>query len=143
MADLRMPDLNQVLLAGRLTSDPELRYTSAGTPVCKMRLAASRYYKSAEGERREDKLYVDVTAWRATAEYCGENLRKGRPIIVEGRLKMNSWEDKASGEKRNKLEIVANRIQTLDWEDRAAGGASEKPAPRAIEEPVPEDDIPF
>ncbi len=140
MSDLRMPDLNKVFLAGRLTRDPELRYLSNGTPLCKMGLAVSRTYK-VQGERREETLFVDVTAWRGTAEYCGENLRKGRPIIVEGKLKSDAWEDKNTGQKRTKIEVQADRIQTLDWEER--GGATPPPEPRKIEEPIPEDDIPF
>ena len=140
MSDLRMPDLNHVFLSGRLTRDPELRYLPNGTPLCKIGLAVSRTYK-VEGERREDTLFIDVTAWRGTAEYCGENLRKGRPILVEGRLKMDTWDDKTTGEKRSKIEVQAHRIQTLDWEDRQ--GSAPKPAPRPIEEPVPEDDMPF
>ena len=141
MSDLRMPDLNKVFLAGRLTSDPELRYLPNGTALCKMRLASTRMFKGAEGERKEETLFINVTAWRGTAEYCGENLHKGRPIIVEGRLRMDAWEDKTTGEKRSKIDIQADRIQSLDWEDRGAPAAA--PEPRPIEEPVPEDDIPF
>jgi single-strand DNA-binding protein len=142
MSDLRMPELNKVFLAGRLTRDPELRYLSSGTPLCRMGLAISRNYKTREGERREDTTFIDVVAWRGTAEYCGENLKKGRPIMVEGWLRMDEWEDKNTGQKRSKIEVQADRIQTLDW-DSSGGGAGSKPAPREIEEPVPEDDVPF
>ncbi|MGI6460844.1 MAG: single-stranded DNA-binding protein [Candidatus Hydrogenedentales bacterium] len=141
MADLRMPDLNKVFLAGRLTRDPELRYLSSGTPLCRMGLAVSRFYKTREGERREETLFVDVVAWRGTAEYCGENLKKGRPILVEGTLRSDHWEDKTTGQKRSKIEVQADRIQTLDWD--SDGGTGGKPAPRVIEEPIPEDDVPF
>ena len=141
MADLRMPDLNKVFLAGRLTRDPELRYLSSGTPLCRMGLAVSRFYKTREGERREETLFVDVVAWRGTAEYCGENLKKGRPILVEGTLRSDHWEDKTTGQKRSKIEVQADRIQTLDWD--SDGGPGGKPAPRVIEEPIPEDDVPF
>ncbi len=141
MADLRMPDLNKVLLAGRLTRDPELRYLPSGTPLCKMGLAVSRTYKAADGERKEETLFIDVTTWKGTAEYCGENLRKGRPIIVEGRLKTDAWEDKSTGEKRSKIVMDVFRVQTLDWVERTTTAAA--PEPRPIEEPVPEDDIPF
>ncbi|HNV20231.1 MAG TPA: single-stranded DNA-binding protein [Candidatus Hydrogenedentes bacterium] len=141
MSDLRMPDLNKVFLAGRLTRDPELRYLSSGTPLCRMGLAVSRNYKTKEGERREETLFVDVVAWRGTAEYCGENLKKGRPILVEGMLRSDQWEDKSTGQKRTKIEVQADRIQTLDWDSE--GGAGSKPAPRVIEEPIPEDDVPF
>lgn len=142
MSDLRMPDINKVMLAGRLTRDPELRYLPNGTPLCKMGLAVSRNYKTRDGERREETLFVDVTAWRGTAEYCGENFRKGKPLYVEGSLKSSEWEDKSTGQRRSRLEIQADRIQALDW-DSPAGGSPQKPQPRVIEEPIPEDDVPF
>lgn len=141
MSDLRMPELNRVVLAGRLTRDPELRYLPSGTPLCKMGLAVSRTYKAQDGERREETLFINVTAWRGTAEYCGERLRKGRPIIVEGRLKGDEWEDKSTGQKRRSIEVHADRIQQLDWDDQ--GGGRPAPKPRAIEEPIPDDDVPF
>lgn len=146
MSDLRMPDVNKVFLAGRLTRDPELRYLPSGMPVCKMGLAVSRVYKTKEGEKREDTMFINVTAWGKNAEYCNEYLRKGRPVLVEGQLRSNDYEDK-SGQKRTGYEISAERIQQLDWADRAAGAApaGTKPEPRPIEEPLPEaeDDIPF
>ena len=142
MADLKMPDLNKVFLAGRLTRDPELRYIPSGTAVCELGLAVSRKYRTKDGEQREETLFINVTCWDKTAEFVGENFHKGRPIIVEGRLKSDEWEDKNTGQKRTKIEITADRVQSLDWEDRGTAQAS-KPAPRAIEEPVPEDDIPF
>lgn len=142
MSDLRVPDLNKVFLAGRLTGDPELRYTPQGTAVCGLRLAVSRYYKGKDGERKEETLFIDVTVWDKTAEYCGERLRKGRPLLVEGRLKSDAWDDKTTGQKRTKIEVQGWRIQELDWEDRG-GPSGAKPAPREIEEPIPEDDVPF
>jgi len=141
MSDLRMPEINNVILAGRLTRDPELRYLPSGTPLCRMGLASSRFFRSQEGERREETLFINVTVWNKTAEFCGQNLRKGRPIVVEGRLKSDEWEDKTTGQKRRSIEVHGQRIQCLDWEDR--GGAPAQAEPRTIEEPVPEDDIPF
>jgi single-strand DNA-binding protein len=141
MADLRMPDLNHVFLAGRLTRDPELRYTPSNVALCKMGLAVSRTFKTKDGERREETLFINVTAWRGTAEYCGERLRKGQPIIVEGRLKSDEWEDKNTGQKRTSIEVQADRIQQISWEDRDS--KPKPPEPRPIEEPIPEDDIPF
>ena len=144
MSDLRMPDLNKVLLAGRLTRDPELRYIASGTAVCKLGLAASRYYRTRDGERKEDTVFLNVTVWDKSAEFCGENLQKGRPVLVEGRLVSSEWEDKNTGQKRSSLEIRADRVQQLDWDDRRGGAqAAARPEPRVIEEPVPEDDIPF
>jgi single-strand DNA-binding protein len=136
-----MPDLNKVFLVGRLTRDPELRYTGANIPLCKMGLAVSRNYRTKDGERREETVFVDVTAWRGTAEYCGERLRKGNPIMVEGRLRSSEWEDKETGQKRSRIEVQADRIQQLDWPD--SGGGPSRSQPRSIEEPPPEDDIPF
>ena len=142
MADLRMPDLNKVFLAGNMTRDPELRYIPSGAAVCEMGLAVSRKYRTKDGELREETLFINVTCWGKTAEFVGENFKKGRAVVVEGRLKSDSWEDKNTGQKRTKIEVTADRVQSLEWEDRE-GGARTKPAPRPIEEPVPEDDIPF
>ena len=167
MADLRVPDLNKVIIAGRLTRDPELKYVGSGRAVCRVSIANSRFYKGKDGERREDTSFIDVTLWDKQAEWVGEKLKKGRPVLVEGRLKSDSWEDKASGQKRTKIEISGQRLTPLDWDDDGRGGSgggggnygggggggnyggggqsasSERPAPRPIEEPIPEDDIPF
>jgi single-strand DNA-binding protein len=143
MADLRVPDLNKVYLAGRLTNDPELKYLPSGVAVCKMRMASTRYYKGRDGERKEESLFIDVTVWDKQGEYLGQRLRQGAPVLVEGRLKMDSWEDKTSGQKRTKLEIQAMRVQELAWSENRPTGAV-TPEPRAgQEEPIPEDDIPF
>lgn len=152
MADLRLPELNRVLLAGRLTRDPELRYTPGGAPVCKMGLACDRRFRTKDGEQRVETLFINLTAWAKTAEYCNERLRKGRPVLVEGELRSNDWEDKQTGQKRSTIEITVTRLQTLDWEGQgggggAGGGGGGGGAPRSEsyrdEEPVPDDDIPF
>lgn len=143
MSDLRMPEINSVTLAGRLTRDPELKYLPSGSAVCELGLAVSRRFRTKTGEQREETLFINVETWNKTAEYCGENLRKGRPIMVEGRLKSDDWEDKNTGQRRTIIKINASRIQTLDWEDRGGGGGGSRPQPRQIEEPIPEDDIPF
>jgi len=150
MSDFKMPDINKVTLAGRLTRDPELRYTPQGTALCKLGLAVSRTYKGRDGEKKEETLFVDVTVWEKTAEYCGQRLKQGRPILVEGKLRSDSWEDKATGQKRTKIEVQGMRIQELDWEDRGGGaprssGPRPAPAPdtHTMDEPPPEDDIPF
>ena len=148
MSDFRMPDVNKVFLAGRLTRDPELRYIPSGMAVCKLGLAVSRFYKSKDGEKREETLFINVTTWGKTAEFANEYLRKGRPVLVEGQLRSNEFEDK-SGQKRTVIEVNAERVQQLDWGDRSGGGdhggGASKPAPRTIEEPLPaaEEDIPF
>ena len=178
MADLRLPDLNKVIIAGRLTNDPDLRYTSGNIPLCKLRIANTRYYKKQDGSRAEETTFVDATCWRGMAEYVGERLKKGRPVLIEGRLKFDSWEDKTTGQTRTKVEISADRVSPLDWEDNASGGGRggggasggggyggggyggggggggdhgggggqpdrSGPQPREIEEPIPDDDIPF
>jgi len=142
MSDLRMPDLNRVHLAGRLTRDPELRYLPTGVAVCNMGLAVSRFTKSRDGERREETMFINVEVWEKSAEYCGQYLKKGRPVLVEGRLRSREWEDKNTGQKRSVIEVRADRVQQLDW-DESGGAPAPRPAPREIEEPVPEDDIPF
>lgn len=149
MSDFRMPSLNKVFLAGRLTRDPELKYTPSGAAVCKLGLAVTRYFKGRDGEKKEETLFVDVNAWEKTAEYCGQRLKQGRPILVEGQLRSSSWEDKSTGQKRTKIDVNAERIQELDWEDRGGGAprssGPSRPAPdaHAMDEPPPEDDIPF
>lgn len=122
-----MADLNKVFLIGRLTQDPELRYTPGGAPVTDLRIATSRTFSSAEGERKEETLYIDVTVWNRQAETCCQYLTKGRAVHVEGYLKIDSWEDKNTGEKRNKVKLVAEWVQFLDSGRRDDGGA---PAPR-------------
>jgi len=152
MSDLRMPDLNKVFLAGRLAADPELRYLPSGAPVCRLRLAVTRYYRTKEGDRGEESFFINVDAWNKQAEFCGENLRKGRPIVVEGRLRSNDWEDKNTGQKRSSIEVRADRVQQLDWDDRGgsgggsaggSGGGSNRPSGGYSPEPIPEDDVPF
>ena len=155
MSDLRVPDLNRVFIAGRLTRDPDLRYVSgSNTAYCRIGVANTRFYKDKSGERREDTTFVDVTVWGAQAEFVGERLRKGRPVLIEGTLRTSEWEDQATGQKRSKLNINAQRVTPLDWDDSGGGGSrpqakadssysDSSPAPREIEEPIPEDDIPF
>ena len=142
--NLRMPDINRVQIAGNLTRDPELRYLATGTPICEFGIAVSRRFKDKSGETREDTIFVDVTAWSAAAEYIGTHVKKGYPVYVEGGLQMDQWEDKATGQKRTKLKVRADRVQQLSWNNANGGGYKEpKPKPREIEEPIPEDDIPF
>lgn len=155
MSDLRVPDLNRVLIAGRLTRDPELKYVGgSNTPYCRLGVANTRYYKDKNsGERREDTTFVDVTVWGPQAEFVGERLRKGRPVLVEGSLRTNEWEDQATGQKKSKMVVNAQRVTPLDWDEQGGGAprsqarqestGSGGPVPREIEEPIPEDDIPF
>lgn len=148
MADLRMPDLNKVILAGNLTRDPELRFLPSGMAICKLGLASNRRYRSKDGENKEETLFVNATCWGKTAEFVGESFKKGRAVLIEGRLHMNEWEDKTTGQKRSTIEINADRVQSLSWEDRggpggASGGGRSKRQESVPEGPEPEDDIPF
>ena len=106
-----MPSFNKVMLMGNLTRDPELRFTSNGSAVAGFGLATNRKYKQGE-EWKEEACFVDITVWGKQAENCAEYLNKGRPVFVEGYLRLNSWQTDA-GEKRNKLEVVANTVLFL------------------------------
>ena len=145
-----MTSLNKVFLMGRLTRDPDLRYIPNGTPVCEMGMAINRTFTAADGNRREEPCFVDLTAWRKTAENAGQYLKKGSSVFVEGYLKMDTWES-AGGQKRSKIRVVASTIVFLDRPGRAgegkpAGGLSEAassaPAPSmpGAPEPPPPDE---
>ena len=117
-----MADLNKVFLMGRLTFDPELRRTPSGTAVTELRMATSRSWAGRDGERREETLFIDVTVWDRQAENCCQYLRKGSAIHVEGSLKMDTWDDKTTGEKRSKIRVHADRVQFLDSRRGDSGG---------------------
>ena len=120
-----MAQLNKVYLMGNLTRDPELRRLPSGSAVVELGLALNRSYTGKDGERRDEVTYVDVTVWDRQAETCAEYLKKGRPVHVEGYLKMDSWDDKTTGEKRSKLKIQADRVQFLGGRDGAGGGGAD------------------
>lgn len=134
-----MADLNKVFLMGSLTFDPELRRTPSGTAVSELRMVTSRTWMSREGERREEKLFIDVTVWDRQAENCCQYLHKGSPIHVEGALKMDTWEDKSTGEKRSKIRVHADRVQFLDSRrgdsQTGTGAASDDEAAASSREP--------
>jgi single-strand DNA-binding protein len=108
-----MANLNRVLLIGNLTRDPEVRYTPKGTAVTDLGLAINRVIGSEEGERREEVTYVDVTLWGRQAEIAQQYLTKGRSVFIEGRLQLDSWDDKQTGQKRSKLKVVGEYLQLL------------------------------
>jgi single-strand DNA-binding protein len=131
-----MASYNRVILVGNLTRDPELRYTPTGTPVCDVGLAVNDRYKNPNGEWVEQTTFVDVTLWSRPAEVAGEYLNKGSPVLIEGRLKLDSWEGK-DGEKRSKLRVVCERMQMLGGKSGGGGpveGGS-RPAPRSQPQP--------
>ena len=105
-----MANFNKVILAGNLTRDPELRYTPKGLAIAKLGLAVNRRWTNEAGEQKEDVLFVDVDAFGKQAETIGQYLRKGRPILIEGRLRLDTWDDKQSGQKKSKLGVVLEKI---------------------------------
>jgi single-strand DNA-binding protein len=152
-----MANFNKVMLMGNLTRDPEVRYTPKGTAVAEIGLAVNRIYSGENNEKREETTFVDVTLWGRTAEVAGEYLKKGRPVFIEGRLQLDSWEDKQSGQKRSKLRVVAEGMQLIG--SRGGGGSGEgeeaasssrssgsrtTPPPKNAPPAAPDDDeIPF
>lgn len=134
-----MPSLNKVLLMGNLTRDPELRVTPKGTPICQFSLAINRSFKLESGETREEVLYVDVEAWGKQGETIAKHVTKGRPLYVEGRLRLDTWEDKTTKEKRSRMKIVLEQFQFLG--DRPAGAAPASTAPAATTPENP--DVPY
>ncbi|MEM7812299.1 MAG: single-stranded DNA-binding protein [Planctomycetota bacterium] len=111
------------MLLGNLTRDPEVRYTPGGTAVANLGLAVSRqWYDKQANERKEETTFVDIELWGRTAEVAGEYLAKGRSVFVEGRLKLDQWDDKQTGQKRSKLKVVGETMQMLGGRDGAPGG---------------------
>lgn len=120
-----MPSVNKVILIGNLTRDPEVRYTPKGTAVADIGMAMNRSWTPPDGgERREEVTFVTVTFWGRQAEVAGEYLKKGRPVYIEGRLQMDSWDDKNTGEKRTKLKIVGEKMEFLGGGEGGGGGSS-------------------
>ena len=124
MADLRVPDLNVVYSAGRLTRDPELKYTSTNRAYCRFGIANTSYFRGKDGERKDSTVFVNCSCWDRQAEWIGERLKKGRPVLVEGNLRSYDVEDRNSGQKNTRLELNARRITPLDWDDQGPGGGS-------------------
>lgn len=119
-----MANLNKVMIIGNLTADPEVRTTPRGTSLTELRLAVNRVTSGPnEGERREETTFLDVTCWGRTADVAAHYLSKGRPVFIEGRLQMDTWEDKQTGQKRSRIRIVAENLQLLGGRgDSAQGG---------------------
>jgi len=152
-----MANFNKVILAGNLTRDPELRYTPKGTAVAKIGLAINRSWKTETGEAREEVTFVDVDAFGRQAETIGQYFKKGRPILIEGRLKYDSWEDKQTNQKKSKLGVVLEGFQFMDSQRTGEGNAqapsAPRPKPSAVatppestpdsESPPMDDDVPF
>ena len=127
-----MASLNKVMIIGNLGTEPEMRFTPNGNPVTTFRIATSRTYSTAEGERKQDTEWFTVVTWNKQAESCNQYLNKGRKVYVEGRLQTRSWEGQ-DGQKRSRVEIVANQVLFLDrqaasplLEEEAIGEADEE-----------------
>jgi single-strand DNA-binding protein len=120
-----MASYNKVLLLGNLTRDPEVRYTPKGSAVADLGIAVNRQYTLDTGEKREEVTFVDVTFWGRTAEVAGEYLKKGRSVFIEGRLQLDTWDDKQSGQKRSKLKVIGEMMQMLGGRPGGGGGGDE------------------
>jgi single-strand DNA-binding protein len=152
-----MASYNKVVLLGNLTRDPELRYTPKGSAVARLGLAVNRSYKTESGETMEEVTFIDIDAWGKQAELIAQYLRKGNPLFVEGRLKLDQWDDKNSGQKVSKLRVVMENFQFIGGRAESGGGAPPAPArparpqssppapPNSTESdgPPPDDDVPF
>jgi single-strand DNA-binding protein len=156
-----MASYNKVILVGNLTRDPELRYTPKGTALAKIGMAINRVYKTDTGESKEEVTFVDVDAWGRSAETISQYMKKGSPILIEGRLKLDQWDDKQTGQKRSKLGVVVEGFQFLGGPRTEGGGGENRraaaAAPAAAASPSPEtapaaepdaappeeDDVPF
>ena len=157
-----MANVNKVILIGNVTRDPEVKFTPKGSAVADVGLAINRNYTLDNGEKREETIFVDVELWGRLAEIAGEYAKKGRPIYIEGRLRMDTWEDKASGQKRSRMKVVGENLQLLGSRPSSGGGSgggeeeghhesrpqrtAARPAPAQQQPPQssePDDDIPF
>jgi single-strand DNA-binding protein len=153
-----MAGYNKVILIGNLTRDPELRYTSKGLAIARLGLAVNRSWRdSASGELKEEVTFVDIDAFGKQAETLGQYMKKGSPLMVEGRLRLDTWEDKQTNQKRSKLGVVLESFQFLDSRSNrepgspdaprnrpaAAQPATSSPAAEGGDAPPDEDDVPF
>ncbi len=152
-----MASFNRVILMGNLTRDPEVKYIPSGKAVTEIALAVNRtWFDKANNEKREEVTFVDVTLWGRQAEVAGEYLAKGRGVLIEGRLQLDTWEDRETKQKRSKLRVVCENMEMLPSGGGGGAGAGSRPsrssgggdAPVSNDEPaygsqVPEDDVPF
>jgi single-strand DNA-binding protein len=150
-----MASFNKVILMGNLTRDPELRYTPKGTALARIGIAVNRTWRTDAGEQREEVTFVDVDAYGRQAETLAQYLKKGNPILVEGRLRLHTWDDKQTGQKQSKLRVDLENFRFVGpAQGRDAAGpeaprsrpapATAEPAPEAPAEEAPsEDDVPF
>ena len=154
-----MANLNKVMLLGNLTRDPELRHTPKGSAVADLGVAVNRKIQDGNGGWKDETTFVDVTVWGSSAENAHKYLTKGRGVFIEGRLQMDTWDDKATGQKRSKLKVVADNVQflpdgkggagggnsryTQDDSESSNGGSRQGGSAAPMDDYAEEDDIPF
>jgi len=144
-----MAYLNKCFLIGNLTRDPELRVTPKGTPIASFGLAINRQSKNADGSHADEVTFVDVEAWGKQAELVAKYLAKGAPAMIEGRMKLDEWQDKTSGAKRSRLKVVLENVQFLGGKRdgtpaEVRDGEQRQEAPRTAPATQPEsEDVPF
>jgi single-strand DNA-binding protein len=138
-------NLNRVLLIGNLTRDPEVRSTPKGTSVADIGIAVNRVYSAENGEKKEETTFVDVTLWGRQAELAGQYLAKGRAVFIEGRLHLDTWDDRASGQKRTRLKVICENLQFLSTGKPSAAAPVRVGAAVALEPRYDDDerDAPF
>lgn len=142
--------LNRVTILGNLTRDPQVKYTTGGTAVTEIGMALSRkWFDKQSNQNKEETTFVDVTLWGKTAEIAGQYLQKGRPVLIEGRLHLDSWDDRETGQKRSKLKVVGDNLILLgskgDSQQGSGNGQAEPqedPQPSRQESTTP-DEVPF
>ena len=135
------------MIIGNLTRDPELRYTPKGTAVAELGIAVNRVWNNDQGQKQEETTFIDVTLWGKTAELAQKYLVKGQSVFIEGRLQLETWDDKATGQKRSKLKVIGETMQFLGTK---GDGGKQQPAPQQRQNPSSaqqadddEDSIPF
>lgn len=147
-----MSNFNKVYLMGNLTRDPELRYTPKGQATAKLSMAVNRKWSTESGENREEVTFVDIDAWGKQAEAISQYCKKGRPLFIEGRLKLDQWDDKTTGQKRSTLKVVLEGFQFIGGRPAETEGKAAAPRPATQQAPKQaapasgepeEDDVPF
>lgn len=123
-----MAALNKCFLLGNITRDPEVKFTPKGTAVCSIGVAINRTWRDEQGEDKNETTFLEVETWGKQAENCGKYLSKGKPVLVEGRLKLDQWDDKTTGQKKQRLKVVAEKVQFLSA--GKAEASAEEPAPK-------------
>ncbi len=127
-----MASFNKVILVGNLTRDPQVKYTTGGTAVAELGMAVSRqWFDKQSNTKKEETTFVDVTLWGRTAEVAGEYLAKGKQVLIEGRLQLDTWDDRETGQKRSKLKVVGENMTMLGSRSDGGGGGSGGRAPAA------------